>query len=350
MKFLILLGVYCDWAGSLDLFHELNGQVDAALKWIDCYGDSDGDGYIDYNCRSKGGLRNQGWKDSGNSIVMEDGSLAEPPIALPEVQGETYLAWRSLARLSDRAGDAATAKKLDDAATDLYHRFNAEFWQPEVQYYALCRQAGGRFSTSIASNAAHSLWTGIYDETGIEAVATRIMQPDMFSGWGVRTLASSDRSFNPIDYQVGSIWPHDNSFIVNGLYRTGQVDAAHAIFGATFEAARGFANYRLPETFAGYDRDYAPGPVRYPVACSPQAWAAGTIPLMLQAALGLQPDGLDHQLSVVRPCLPEWLTWVNVVNLRIGGGSVDLRFERSDADTLVAVTRKSGPIEVVVCY
>ncbi len=350
LKFLILLGVYCDWSGNLDLFHELRQNVDAALEWIEQYGDSDGDGYIDYLCRSKKGLRNQGWKDSGNSIVMEDGSLAEPPVALPEVQGETYLAWRSMARLFERSGEPEKAHQLDDAATDLYQRFNRDFWQPTINYYALCRQVNGAFSMSVASNPAHSLWTGIVNDPGTDAIAERIMQPDMFSGWGVRTLSADDRSYNPVDYQVGSIWPHDNAFIVNGLYRTGHVATAHQIFSVLLEAARIFDNHRLPETFAGYDRDYAPDPVHYPVACSPQAWASGSIPFMLQAALGIQPDGLNGRLKIVRPALPDWLEWVNVLDLNIAGGTVDLRYERSGAHTLVAVTRKDGPVHVEVLY
>ncbi len=350
LKFLILLGVYCDWSGSLDLFHELKHNVDTALKWIDEYGDSDGDGFIDYQTHSKRGLRNQGWKDSGNSIVMEDGSLAEPPIALPEVQGETYLAWTRIATLYDRDGDSATAEKLKQQARHLKSAFNTQFWMPEIAYYALCRQSNGKFSTSVASNPAHGLWTGIYSDAGTAAVATRVMQPDMFSGWGIRTLSANDRSFNPVDYQVGSVWPHDNSFIATGLYQTGHVNEAHRIFTGMLDTARNFVNDRLPETFAGYERDYAPGPVRYPVACSPQAWAAGSIPFMLQAALGIQPDGLNQRLTIVRPSLPDWLNWVNVRGLRIAGGLVDLRYERSGENTLVTVTSKDGPISVNVIY
>ncbi len=350
LKFLILLGVYCDWVGNLELFHDLRQNVEAALSWIERYGDNDGDGYIDYLCRSPKGLRNQGWKDSGNSIVMQDGSLAEPPIALPEVQGETYLAWRSMARLFNLAGEQEIAAKLDHAAINLYERFNRDFWQPTINYYALCRQADGTFSTSVASNPAHGLWTGIFNAPGADAVVERIMQPDMFSGWGVRTLSTGDCCYNPVDYQVGSIWPHDNAFIVNGLYRTGHVAPAHQIFSSLVEASRHFDEYRLPETFAGYDRDFAPRPVHYPVACSPQAWAAGSIPFMLQAALGLQPDGLNHRLKVMRPSLPDWLEWVTVQDLNIAGGTVDLRYERSGPDTLVTVTRMEGPVHVEVLY
>ncbi|HEY7061090.1 MAG TPA: glycogen debranching N-terminal domain-containing protein [Chloroflexota bacterium] len=348
--FLVLLGEYCAWTGDLGLFHELRDSVQAALLWIEDYGDSDGDGFVDYQTRSPKGLRNQGWKDSGNGVVMEDGSLAEPPIALPEVQGVVYLAWSLTADLSERAGDAATAKGLRQRAQQLRTAFNDAFWLPGVGYYAFCKQADGRFSRSIASNPAHALWTGIVDPGRARAVVERALQPDMFTGWGVRTLSADDRSYNPIDYQLGSIWPHDNAFVAAGMHRYGYVGEASRVFTAIKEAATEFPHFRLPETFAGYDRGYASKPVRYPVACNPQAWAAGTIPYMLRTALGLQPDACEQRLRIVRPHLPDWLHWVAVHNLRVGDARVDLRYERSDAKTLVAVTDKRGDLTVTVEY
>ena len=348
--FLILLGVYCSWTGDLDLFHELQPNVRAALQWIEQYGDSDGDGFVDYQTRSPRGLRNQGWKDSGNAIVMEDGRLAEPPIALPEVQGLVYLAWSMIAGLFEQDSDAATAQQLRQRARQHFAAFNEAFWLPDEGYYAFCRQADGRFSRSIASNPAHALWTGIVDRRRARAVVERALQPDMFSGWGVRTLSADDRSYNPIDYQLGSIWPHDNAFIVAGMHRYGFAAEASQVFTAIKEAATAFEHVRLPEAFAGYDRGYASKPVRYPVACNPQAWAAGAIPYMLQASLGLQPDAFGHRLHVEHPHLPDWLRWARIHNLRVGDAQIDLRYERVDGETLVAVSDKRGDIAVTVKY
>jgi glycogen debranching enzyme len=348
--FLVLLGRHAGWTGSLDLFHELRENVRAALEWIDRFGDADGDGFVDYQTRSSKGGRNQGWKDSGNGIVMQNGRLAEPPIAMPEVQGNVYLAWRCMAELYERDGDAVTAQHLRERARDLYTRFNREFWLPREGYFAFCRQKDGRFSTSIASNPAHALWTGIVDPRRAADVAERVMRPDMFSGWGIRTLSSEDRSYNPVDYQVGSIWPHDNAMIAAGLQRYGFAEQAAQVFTAIVDAAAQFEHYRLPEVFAGYERRLASKPVKYPVACNPQAWAAGAMPYMLAAMLGIDPDAFNGHLQIARPCLPVWLEWMVVEDLRVGQARVNLRYEHSGHNTVVAVTRKWGNLEVDVRY
>jgi glycogen debranching enzyme len=346
--FLVLLGLYSAWSGSLDVFHELRDNVLAALAWIDRFGDSDGDGFIDYQTRSTRGGRNQGWKDSGNGVVMHDGRLATPPIALPEVQGDVYYAWRLMADLFERDGDAMTAERLRQQAQELYTRFNREFWLPRQGYYAFCREKDGRFSRSIASNAAHALWTGIVDPRHAARVARRVLQPDMFTGWGIRTLSAEDRAYNPVDYQVGSVWPHDNALIVVGLQRYGLSDAANQVFTGIMQAAARFEHFRLPEVFAGYDRALASRPVKYPVACNPQAWAAGAVPVMLSSVLGLQPDGFERRLRVRHPQLPEWLEWVGLRGVRVGQAEVDLEYRRSAQGTLVAVTRKAGDLLVSV--
>ncbi len=344
--FLVLLGVHANWTGKLDLFHELRDKVLRALEWIDRYGDSDGDGFIDYQTRSPKGGRNQGWKDSGNGIVMEDGSLARPPIALPEVQGDVYRAWLSMADLFERSGDGGRAGVLRDKAQRLYEAFNREFWLEDAQYYAFCRDGEGRFSRSIASNAAHALWTGIVDPRRGKAVGARVMQPDMFSGWGVRTLSSTDTSYNPVDYQVGSVWPHDNGLIVAGMRRYGLDDEVSDVFTALMQAATQFEHYRLPEVFAGYERGRASRPVLYPVACNPQAWAAGSMPLMLSAALGFEPDAFNRRLCIAHPRLPDWLEWVNVQGLRVADATVDLCYERSNGATHVRVSRLQGDLQI----
>jgi glycogen debranching enzyme len=346
--FLVLLGVYSAWTGSLDVFHELRDNVGAALAWIDQYGDSDGDGFVDYQTRSPKGGRNQGWKDSGNGIVMHDGRLAEPPIALPEVQGDVYLAWCVTADLFERDGDRLTAERLRQQARDLHQRFNREFWLPAQRYYAFCRERGGGFSKSIASNPAHALWTGIVDPRHARDVVRRVLQPDMFSGWGIRTLSATDASYNPVDYQVGSVWPHDNALIVAGMQRYAFADEANQVFSAIMQAATRFDHFRLPEVFAGHDRGFSSRPVKYPVACNPQAWAAGAVPHMLASMLGLQPDAFNRRLTVRRACLPDWLSRVSVRKLRVGDAEVDLRYERTNGGTLVEVTRKHGDLDVRV--
>ena len=346
--FLVLMGMYSSWTGSLDLFHELYDNVCRALGWIEQFGDSDRDGFVDYQTRSPSGAPNQGWKDSWNGIVMEDGQLAAPPIALPEVQGAVYLAWSLMADLFERDGDTATAQRLRQQARRLYRAFNHQFWLSRERYYALCRQADGRFSRSIASNAAHALWTGIVDPGHARAVVRRVLKPDMFSGWGIRTLSSRDDSYNPVDYQLGSIWPHDNAVIVAGLHRYGFAQEANKVFTAVMQAATRFEHFRLPEVFAGYDRSISSTPVKYPVACNPQAWAAGSIPYMLASMLGLQPAGFNRQLRIRNPHLPDWLQWVSIRRVQVADAEVDLRYERSGEGTLVEVIRKRGDLVVSI--
>jgi glycogen debranching enzyme len=346
--FLALLAIHSAWTGSLDLFHELRDHVCSALHWIDQFGDTDGDGFIDYRTHSPSGARNQGWKDSANGIVMETGELAAPPIALPEVQGDVYLAWHSMADLFERDGDSTIAEDLRHKARRLYAAFNEQFWMPEESYYAFCRQADGRFSKSIASNPAHALWTGIVDPRRARAVVERVLEADMFSGWGIRTLSADDPSYNPVEYQLGSVWPHDNAIIVAGMQRYGFVTEANRVFTAMMQAAFQFEHFRLPELFAGYSRTDASRPAKYPVACSPQAWAAASVPYMLASVLGLVPEGFNHRLRIKRPCLPDWLEWVSLRHLRVAGAEVDLHYQRVDEGTVVAVTRKDGDLLVSI--
>jgi glycogen debranching enzyme len=267
---------------------------------------------------------------------------------LPEVQGDVYLAWRCIADLFERDGELKTAEQLRQNARRLYERFNEHFWIPEAHYYAFCRQADGRFSKSIASNPAHALWTGIIDPKHAPEVARRVLEADMFSGWGVRTLSATDRTFNPVEYQLGSVWPHDNALIVAGMQRYGCVGEAERVFTAVTEAASQFTDFRLPELFAGYDRRIATRPVKYPVACNPQAWSAGSIPYMLACVLGLIPDAFNHHLQIVRPHLPEWLQRVELRHLQVGESEVDLDYYRANDKTVVAVKRKDPDLRVSI--
>ena len=348
--FLMLMGAYVRWTADLDLYHRLAKNVDAALGWIDHNIARGLKGFLTYGSKSEHGLTNQGWKDSDNGIVNADGSICEPPIALVEVQGYVYHAWLQIAHLKRATGDAKGAEVLEAKAKDLRERFNKEFWIPKEQYYGLCIERNRQLSAAVASNPGQTLFTGIADEEKRQPIAAKLMSEAMCNGWGIRTLASTERAYNPLDYQLGSVWPHDNALIALGLRRAGFAPEMETVFTGIFNAATLFPQYRLSEVFDGFSRDEYDHPVNYPVACSPQAWAAGALPLLLTAALGLEPSALEGRLTIQSPRLPEWMTSVAVRGLRVGDTSVDLRYERKDDTTLVAVERRDGDIEVLVRY
>ncbi len=349
--FLILLGEYLLWTADLDFFRQLQPHVEAALRWIDRSVERHGDGFLAYASKSQQGLANQGWKDSGNSIVNADGSIVTPPVALVEVQGYVYRAWRAMGKAYRHAGESARADQLEGRADDLYRRFNDRFWLAERHNYALALQKDGRPAAVDASNQGQALWGGIVAADKGTCVRDTLLDPErLFSGWGIRTLARDATAYNPFDYQVGAVWPHDNALIVEGLRRYGFDTEARKVFTGIYQAATRFEHYRLPELFAGFSKDEYGTPVHYPVACSPQAWAAGSLPYMLQSLLGLAPDAFAHRLGIVRPCLPDWLEWVEVRGVQVGQGSVDLRYERSGQLTLVAVLHKRGDIRVTIEY
>jgi glycogen debranching enzyme len=288
--FLVLLDEYERWTGDADLVSELEPSARAALAWIDRHGDRDGDGYVEYERRNEqNGLENQCWKDSPNSIVHPDGTLASLPRATCEIQGYVYDAKLRSARLARECwNDATLARALEDSALQLRDAFNRDYWMADQAYAALALDGEKRQVTTIASNAGHLLWSGILDTDHAAAVAERLMRGDLFSGWGVRTLARGQAPYNPISYHTGTVWPHDNSLIAAGMRRYGNDDAACAIVVAQLEAAAYF-NHRLPEVFAGYDRQFTGSPVEYPTACSPQAMASGAPLLLIRVALGLEP-------------------------------------------------------------
>ncbi len=348
--FLILMGEYIRWTGDLALYQELSDNVDRALTWIDTNLHHSPSGFVDYGSRSAHGLANQGWKDSGNSVVNTDGSLAQPPIALVEVQGYVYAALQGIAQVQRLTGDDMRADHLEKRAAELQQQFNARYWLPNTDFYAYAIERDNRLVQSVASNPGQTLFTGIADAEKAALVAQRLMADDMFSGWGVRTLAASEKAYNPLDYQVGSVWPHDNALIALGLHRYGHIAQAQQIFTGIFQAATYFEHYRLPEVFDGFARARYNRPVHYPVACRPQAWAAGALPLLLQAALGLTPDAAQHTLHIRRPALPTWLHELTIKRLRLGNAHVDLHYQRTDDMTLVGVIRTQGDVTVQIEY
>ncbi|CAN7504413.1 amylo-alpha-1,6-glucosidase [Phenylobacterium sp. LjRoot164] len=299
--FLILLEEYARWTGDVELVRSLEGEARAALAWIDEYGDRDNDGYVEYERRNPDGLENQCWKDSGDSIAFADGTLAETPRATCELQGYVYDAKRRMARLARELwNDPSLADELEAQAGDLKRRFNEDFWLPEQGFFALGLDRAKRKIDSLTSNIGHLLWSGIADEEKARSCVAHLMDDALFSGWGVRTMAKSAGSYNPIGYHVGTVWPHDNSLIVWGLRRYGYDAEAMRIGYAMLEAAQLF-NCRLPEAFAGYAREATSYPVEYPTACSPQAWASGTPLLLIRAMLGL--EAMNGQL-IVNPAVP----------------------------------------------
>jgi glycogen debranching enzyme len=350
LLFLMLVSSYVDWSGDLALAERLRPNVDRALGWIDEHADHDGDGYVDYVGRYGHGLINQGWKDSGNAIVHGDGSLPEPPIAMVEAQGYVYRAWIDTARLLRRMGDDRAAGRLEERAAELALRFDRDFWSDELGCYLLARARGGQPVTSVASNAGHVLFTGIATPARASAVAARLLQEDMFSGWGIRTLSSRHPAYNPIGYHLGSVWPHDNAIIVEGLRRYRLDGPALQVFSALADAAFGLPQFRLPELFCGYARVADENrPVPYPVACSPQAWAAGSIPHAVAVLFGLRPDAPARRLRIERPVLPQWLDRLELRGTCVGASVVDLVAERrADGTVDVQARAKGDAIEIEV--
>jgi glycogen debranching enzyme len=346
--FLILIARHAAWTGSLDLFNELRGNVDRALQWMAECGDRNGDGYIEYyGTTEKGAPVNQGWKDSEDGIVREDGSFPQPPISLVEVQGYVYLAKTGIADLYRRAGEAASAERLTREAEQLRERFNHDFWMEDKGCYCLGLEGDGRQMSVVASNAGQALWTGIADRDKALKTAQRLMQEDMFSGWGVRTLSSKEVRYNPLAYQLGSIWPFDNSLILAGFRRYGLDEFACRIFRGTMDAAKRFPYGRLPEFFAGTQREECLAPVHCPRADPLQAWSAGAVPLMVAELLGFHPNGFDGTLRIVRPVLPEPIQHIELHGIKIGASTVDLRFAReSGGDIVPHVLAVQGALKV----
>jgi len=345
--FLILAAQYVAWTGNLAVFHDLHSHIERALQWIAHYGDQNGDGYIEYQSSSQKGLINQGWKDSGDAIVNADGTLATPPISLVEVQGYVYLAKVSLANVYEQAGETGRATQLRNEAQELRTRFNRDFWLADQHCYALALQADHKPAAVISSNPGQALWTGIADPDKARQIVTRLMADDMFSGWGVRTLSEKERRYNPIGYHLGTVWPHDNSLIAAGFRRYGFYAEASRIFTGMVEAATHFAHHRLPEVFAGFRKSDYGMPVRYPVACHPQAWAAGAVPFLITTSLGFVPQAFAHRLRIVHPTLPDFLQNLEVHGLRVGSGRADLRFERTATGKVsVRVLKTEGQLDI----
>ncbi len=344
---LILLGETHDWTGDDALVDRLWPNALAALEWIDRWGDRDGDGFVEYARRADTGLRNQGWKDSSDSIRWLDGTLADTPIALAEVQGYVFDAKVRIARLARRRGDAPLADRLEAEAAEIQRRFAEHFRLPDGSI-AMALDGAKRAVDAVGSNAGHALWSGIVRAEDAPAAAAALGSKAMVSGWGLRTFAAGQTGYNPIGYHTGSVWPHDTAIAAAGLRRYGFDDAADALASGMLAAAQHFPAFRLPELFCGFDRASTGAPIAYPVACSPQAWAAGAALMLIRTMLGLQADAPNRRLTLDRPLLPAGLTKVVIRGVRVGDASCDLLLHRWRGLTSAEVLRKDAGLEIVV--
>ena len=346
--FLCLLGAYVAVTGDLKLPAELWGNVERALEWIERFGDRDGDLFLEYIRLTPKGLANQGWKDSFDSISHADGSLARAPIALCEVQAYVYAAYVSIAEVALRLGRGKMAAILANRAKDLRRRFLAQFWLEDEGTVALALDRDKQPCRVMASNAAHCMAAGLLEPEQARVLAERLLSDQMYSGWGIRTLASNERRYNPMSYHNGSIWPHDNAIAAAAFRRISHHGGILKVLEGLTQAAAHLKTGSLPELYCGFPRDERVSPVPYPVACHPQAWSAASIFTVVQAMLGIEVGGFDRKLVLESPAMPEWLDWLKIENLRVGDGAVSLIAHRARNGARIEVLENRGDVSVEI--
>ncbi|HEX6670274.1 MAG TPA: glycogen debranching N-terminal domain-containing protein, partial [Gemmatimonadales bacterium] len=339
---LILLHETWRWTGDAELSRQLLPNAERALAWIDRYGDLDGDGFVEYARTSEKGLVNQGWKDSGDGVPFPDGRLPEPPIALVEVQGYVYDAKLRMAEMYQYLGHAERGDTLRREAAEMRRRIRDAFWLEELGTFALALDREKRPLPTATTNAGHLLWSRVPAPEEARRLAERFLEPDFFSGWGIRTLSAAHPVFNPMSYHNGSIWPHDNAIVVLGMALQGHARSALPVVRAIYEAAIHTEFQRLPELYCGMARGRGHRPVAYPVSCSPQAWASGSLFMLLQAMLGIYAEAPAQVLHVRDPVLPDFLNELTVTGLPIGGTRVSLQFRRHGSRTLANLLSLEG--------
>ena len=344
---LYLIALHSAWraTGDRELLENHLDTAEGCLSWIDDYGDRDGDGFQEYQTRSTAGYENTAWKDSGDSVMYEDGTLVRGPKAICELQGYVYDAWSRMAEVYDELGKPDRAAGLRAKAQELFQKFNEVFWNEEAGFYAYTLDGDKKPVFSVASNVGHCLWSGIVPPDRAKRVVERLMAPDMWSGWGIRTLSANHVSFNPYNYQTGAIWPHDNAIIAAGFRRYGFAAEAAAIARCISDAASHFQLNQLPELYAGLQRRMDSFPVQYIGANVPQAWAAGTPFVLLQVMLGIVPDAPANRLYV-DPALPDWMPDITLYDLRLGKRVFDISFWRDGKDTKFKVLKGDGRLVV----
>ncbi len=346
---LILLHETWRWTGDESLVRKFLPNAERALEWIDKYGDLDGDGFVEHGNGAKGGLTNQGWKDSNDGVPFPDGRMPSHPIALVEVQGYVYDAKIRMAQLYQLLGQEPRAATLREQAARLRSKITEKFWMEDEGTFGLALDGKKQLIRTITSNAGHLLWSGVPDEEQAVRMAAVLLGPAMFSGWGIRTLSSVHPAFNPMSYHNGSIWPHDNAIVVMGLARYGLATASQPVVRGIYDAAIHNEFQRLPELFCGMQRGRGNHPVLYPVSCSPQAWASGTLFMLLQSMLGIQAEAHRRALHIINPVLPDFLDELTVSDLSVGGSKVSLQFTRYRDRTLANLHSVTGdPLHVQI--
>ena len=346
--FLMLAGQYFERTGDRETILSIWPNIEAALSWVDRFGDSDGDGFVEYHRETDTGLVNQGWKDSWDAICHADGTAARGPIALCEVQAYVFAAKRAIALVAAALGRAELAIRLTHEADLLRERFESAFWSEQIGTYALALDGDKRPCEVRTSNPGHALFAGIGDPLRARSVAAALMSPEGFSGWGVRTLSSGEPRYNPMSYHNGSVWPHDNALIGIGLGRYGLKREAARIFTGLCDFATQQELRRLPELFCGFIRRPHRGPTAYPVACSPQAWSAATPYGLIAACLGLELDHAGNEIRFRDPVMPDFLDMIEIKDLRLGRSRLDLRLSRYGRDVAVNVVSREGSARVSV--
>lgn len=346
--FVMLAGAYLDRTGDVGTLSHLWPHITRAIDWIERFGDRDGDGFVEYGRKNKDGLANQGWKDSHDSIFHADGTLAEGPIALCEVQAYVYAARRAAAVIGRRLGQTAYAAHQDTRADALRVSFNLKFWNDDIGTYVIALDGKKKQCVVRSSNAGHVLLTDMVPGERLDKVVQNLMNRKSFSGWGIRTIPEGEARYNPMAYHNGSVWPHDNALIAMGFVKHGLRKEAALIFSGLSDAALHTDLRRLPELFCGFTRSQAEGPVRYPVACSPQAWAAATLPALVQAVMGLRYDPDNVAVEFVRPVLPEAIHSLKLFNLAVGGEWLTVRIVRAGDEVAINVVERSASIQMKI--
>lgn len=336
--FLIVFEAYMRWTDDQLFLEQFWPHIEAAAQWMVTYGDKDGDTFLEYHRASNKGLDNQGWKDAWDSMSYGDGGLAHSPLALSEVQGYAYAAYRAVSYLAHKVGQHEDAPYWDQKSEDIQQNFLQHYWWDEEQsVYMALADDNKRPCDVVASNAGQCLWTGILPDDKARLIIERMMRQDMFSGWGIRTLSSQAARYNPLSYHNGSVWPHDTALIGTGCALYGEKKVAGQLLKSLFDASQHFTDARLPELYCGFERRKGYGPTRYPVSCSPQAWAAGAPHILLMSLLGLSPNAAKHRLTLHQPTLPEWLNTLELNELFVGSCRVHLRFTRHGDHTEVTI-------------
>jgi glycogen debranching enzyme len=347
--FICLAGAYYRRTADLEFVRSIWTSIERALQWMDQYGDADGDGFLEYQRESPRGLRQQGWKDSHDSVFHADDSDAEGAIALCEVQGYAYMARHEGAALAEALGHTDLAAELRREAEVLKNRFDDKFWLDDIKTYALALDGNKRPCRVSSSNAGQCLFTGIVKPERRQDLVNSLMRPESFCGWGIRTIASDVIRYNPMSYHNGSVWPHDTALIAWGLGQHGYKDSVERIFEGLFRASGYMELKRMPEVFCGFSRKEGEAPTLYPHACSPQAWAAAGVYLLIQSMLGISIDAVRRRVHFAYPSLPQSIDWLNIENLPVGGYHVDLVVQSyKGRDVSVQITRREGGISVIV--